>query len=271
MAQDTAVQVDDLGGSDPDQLARIAARTIGVATATWSALSLTEVPYDIPTLTTRGRYRIHGRVSSGDPGAGVAVEVSVFVMVVQSWAHSPFFQFVPPEFRAMALADLPWEIEPLVYRTDLGKSLPPGLRMATAYSVLDLGPDAAAIWMEDVPVVDRRWGYPDYDRAARLLGRFATRRPVAEALEAIRSAVSARTVRDHVHGRVALQVLPALRVAELWEHPSVARHFFPLRPALLEWPTGCPPCSTRSKDCQPASVTATPARGTCSRGRMTSW
>ena len=41
----------------------------------------------------------------------------------------PFFAMVPPEFRAMAAAGVPWRTEPLAYRSDLGDRLPAGLTM----------------------------------------------------------------------------------------------------------------------------------------------
>lgn len=227
---ETAVRLDDLGVSDPDQLRSILARAAGVTRVVDAEVRVSEVPYDLPALTTRGRYRVHGTAHS-EHGAR---PVSLFVKVVQSWALSPLFAYVPPEHRAAALAQLPWEIEPLIYGSALASALPEGMRMAELYAVLDLRPDAAAIWMEDVEWVPRSWSYADYARAARGLGQFAASTQVAEAIEPIRATVGAQTVRDYVQGRVAMQVLPALHNPDLWNHPLVSQHFAAHRDRLLE-------------------------------------
>lgn len=230
MVVDTTVRLDDLGIRDPVQLRSILAHAAGVTGVLDAEVAITEVPYDIPALTTRGRYRVHGtaRTEHGDR------TVSVFVKVVQSWALSPLFANVPPEHRAAALAQLPWKIEPLVYGSALAGALPEGMRMPQVYAVIDLGPDAAAIWMEDVQWMPHRWTYADYTRAATGLGRFATSTQVAAAIEPIRRTVGAPTVRDYVQGRVAMQVLPALHDPGLWQHPLVSRHFAAHRERLLD-------------------------------------
>lgn len=230
MSTDALIRVDRLGLTSPDQLLDIAARSAGEPTVLSTDLTVHEVPYNIPALTTRGRYRVRGTAETGHG----TVPISIFVKAVQSWALSPHFQFVPPEHRAGALAQLPWEIEPLVYRTEVARALPDELRMPEAYAVLELGPDAAAIWMEDIAFDDSPWDYPRYAQAASLLGRFAAGLRVAEAIEPIRTVVAAQRVRDYVEGRVALQVLPALHDPGLWDHPLVAQHFSPYRAGLLE-------------------------------------
>ena len=75
--------------------------------------------------------------------------------VVQSWGRSPAFRFVPEEMRECALASVPFEAEPRVYRSDLADRLPPGLTMPRAYAVVDLDAESTALWLEDVPVSPR--------------------------------------------------------------------------------------------------------------------
>ncbi len=218
-----------LGITSPSQLHEIVTRALDRGPVEVANLTIDEVPYDIPALTTRGRYRVHGTATQPDGGA----PVSMFVKVVQSWARSPFFQFVPIEVRELALAQLPWEIEPLIYRSDLAQALPEGLRMPKVYGVIDLDAESAAIWMEHVAIDLSVWDYPRYDRAAYLLARFAAEPAVAAAVEPLRSVVAAQQVRDYVYGRVTHDVVPGLRSASLWQHPLVDRHFAGLRPGLL--------------------------------------
>lgn len=174
-------------------------------------------PYDLEALTTLGRYRVRGRVAtaSGDRS------FSFFVKVVQSWARTPMFQFVPPDFRESALVSLPWQIEPLIYRSDLGDRLPQGLTMATAFAVFDIDDSSAAIWLRDVDVVPGVWDVERFRHAAYLLGRLA-------ASDAVRQhagiAGERRVVRDYVDGRVAAQLVPAIN-SDIWEHPLVAATF----------------------------------------------
>lgn len=230
MSTTTATRLVDLGLTSPDQLLEIAARSAGRPGMQRADLRISDVAYDLPSVTTRSRHRVHGTLHTGVE----EVPVSIFVKTVQSFAHSPVFAFVPPEHRATALAQLPWRIEPLVYGTDLGRCLPDGLRMAEVYAVLDLEPEAAAIWMEDVDWVDRPWGQQDYAHAANLLGQFAASPQVRTALEPIREQVEAHRVRDYVEGRVTLQVVPALRDPATWAHPMVQRHFSGCRAGMLD-------------------------------------
>src|SRR4051794_11160715 len=109
-----------------------------------------EVPYEIPAITTAARAWVRGRARV----EGADLPFSFFVKHVQSWARSPLFALVPPEFHAMAEAAVPWRTEPAVYRTDLRDALPEGLTMARCFGVMDLDDKSAAIWLEEVPVAD---------------------------------------------------------------------------------------------------------------------
>lgn len=177
-------------------------------------------PYDIDALTTAGRYRVRGRARR----AGVVVDYSVFVKVVRSWRHHPAFAFVPEGMRAAALAGLPFDAEPRVYRSDLADRLPPGLAMPRAYAVIDLDADTTALWLEDVPVETVVWDTARLAHAARLLGALGASPRVAE-VAAVADPTGAPRVRLYAEGRLAAQVVPALHDDDLWHHPLLAEGF----------------------------------------------
>ena len=85
-----------------------------------------EFPYDLPAITTAGRYWVSGTAEVG----GAPKPFRMFVKHVQSWARHPFFAMVPPEQREWAAATVPWRTEALAYRSDLGERLPHGLSHA---------------------------------------------------------------------------------------------------------------------------------------------
>ena len=188
----------------------------------------TVVDYDLPAITTAGRYWVRGRASVG----GTEVPFSLFVKHVQSWARSPLFALVPPEMVAMAEAGVPWRTEPLVYRSDLSERLPDGLRMPRSFGVFDLDEKSATVWLEEVETRQVPWDLSRYERAAHLLGRFAGSSRVRE-----RGRVGEHpfTVRDYLEGRLTGQVLPMLREEGIWRHPLVAGAFdADLRARLLD-------------------------------------
>ena len=178
------------------------------------------VAYDIEALTTAGRYRVTGRARH----AGGQADFAFFVKVVQSWGRHPAFRFVPEEMREFALAALPFEAEPRVYRSDLADRLPPGLTMPRAYAVVDLDAESTALWLEDVPVVAARWDRAALARAAHLLGRLAAS-PRVRPLATVADPGQHRTLRSYAEGRLELQVVPALHDDGIWRHPVVAAAF----------------------------------------------
>ncbi len=187
-----------------------------------------EVPYDLPAITTAGRYWVRGTAQVD----GSRKNFSLFVKHVQSWARSPLFAEVPAEVAAMAEAGVPWRTEPLAYRSDLGDRLPAGLRMPRSVGVFDLDEKSAAVWLEDVATVPLSWGETTYERAAFLLGRLAASPRVRELAHV---GQLAWTVSDYLHGRLEQQVLPLLHDPEVWRHPLVAAAFdVTLRSRLLD-------------------------------------
>ncbi len=186
-----------------------------------------EVPYDLPAITTAGRYWVHGHARVG----GEEVAYRLFAKHLQSWVRSPLFDQVPPEYRERAAAQVPWRTEALVYRSDLRDRLPEGLAMPRCLGVFDLDEHSAAVWLEPVPVREVAWTTDRHAHAAHLLGRLAANPGVLELAMVGRHDFS---IHDYLHGRLSIQVLPMLHDARVWEHPLVSGSFEPaLRHRLL--------------------------------------
>lgn len=222
-----------LGSADvtDDELLAYAAAALGLdATRCRLAGSQAEVvDYDLPAITTGGRWWVTAAVATPDGPASVRF----FVKLVQSWSRSPFFAFVPPAFREMAELGVPWRTEPLVYESDLADRLPPGLSMAAAVDVRPVDELSTVIWLREVDVVGSDWPVHELARAARLLGRLAASHRVRP-LAAIGEADGRRGVRSYAQGRLPAQVAPMLLADEVWHHPVLAATFgAPLRSRLL--------------------------------------
>jgi hypothetical protein len=211
-----------LGPADvtDEQLAAMVAELLGCARDETRLLTcdVAEVAYDLPAITTAGRYWVSGTADV----AGQVRTFRLFVKHIQSWSRHPFFQLVPPELREFAAATVPWRTEALAYRSDLADRLPDGLGMPRAVGVFDIDEESNAVWLEEVPVVTDSWDLESYGRAARLMGRFATSKRVIETSDEIGHDL---TVHTYLRGRLLMQVLPALRDDAVWEHPLVAGAF----------------------------------------------
>jgi hypothetical protein len=227
-----------LGPADvsDQELALMVAQSLGVASVDLLSSHAEVAPYDLDALTTGGRFWVRGRARIGTRDATYAF----FVKVVQSWARSPLFRFIPEEHRAAALALVPWRSEPLVYRSDLAARLPAGLTMPRAHAVIDLDDESAALWLEAVEAAPATWNVENLAHAAYLLGRLAAS-PDVRALARVGDVDGKRTVRGYAEGRLALQVVPALRSDDVWNHPLVAATFDDqLRKDLLRAADGVP-------------------------------
>jgi hypothetical protein len=216
--------------SDRD-LERIVAGWLGAHPSTVELLdsSAQNVAYDLDAITTAGRYWVSGRVRTP---SGIR-PFRFFVKHVQSWSRSPLFAQVPPEYQEMAEAGVPWSTEPLIYRSDLRDRLPAGLTMPRAVAVRDLDEKSAAVWLEEVPAVQREWTTDQLARAAYRLGRLAASPSVRE-LASIGERARGWPVRSYVEGRLTVQIMGLLRSEEIWRHPLVAPAFDPtLRRRML--------------------------------------
>ncbi len=211
-----------LGAADvsDEQLTEMVADLLGAdpRTTTLSSSFADEVPYDLPAITTARRCWVHGLALV----RGRDVPFRLFAKHVQSWTRSPLFADVPPQFHAQAAAAVPWRTEALVYRSDLHERLPEGLSMPRCLGVFDLDELSAAIWLEPIPVRPIPWTPQLHEHAARLLGRMAASPRVLEL-----AGVGGHDfhVRDYLHGRLEIQVLPMLHDPRIWAHPLVAESF----------------------------------------------
>jgi hypothetical protein len=176
-------------------------------------------PYDLPAITTGGRYLVSG--TARVDGARVQPYV-FFVKVVHSWARSPLSRHVPEELRATLAPLVPWRTEPDIYRSDLRDRLPAGLTVPRAFAVHDLDDESAAIWLELVATRTSGWDVERHERAAYLLGRLAASASVAPLAT---SAEPLRTPRLYTDMWLQPNVLPALRSEQLWRLPLVAHAF----------------------------------------------
>lgn len=211
---------DLLGSADvaDEQLATIVADLLGEETVGLLDVSVEVVDYDLPAITTAGRWWVsgHAATSTGD------APFRIFVKQVQNWCRSPLFAAVPPEIREMAAASVPWRTEASVYRSDLHKRLPEGLSMPRALAVFDLDELSSAVWLEAVPEREWPWDPDRFERAAYLLGRLAGSPRVAPLAQIDDHRW---TVDDYLHGRFEHQVAPMVRDDAIWAHPLLANAF----------------------------------------------
>ncbi|WP_182376592.1 phosphotransferase [Nocardioides sp. WS12] len=218
-----------LGSADvtDESLSSMVAALLGVAISSVAVVDSTAEPvsYDIPAITTGGRWWVSGTAHVD----GETRPFRLFVKQVHEWSRSPFFADVPAEMQPWAAQQVPWRTEGAVYRSDLVDHLPPGLAMPRAVGVHDIDDLSYSVWLEVVPIVEVAWDLDRYRRAGKLLGRFAGSRAVRD-----RANVGGHEwdVSRYVDGRLKFQVLPMLASDDLWHHPLIAGAFADLRPRL---------------------------------------
>ena len=178
-----------------------------------------EFPYDLPAITTAGRYWVSGTAEVD----GGQQPFRMFVKHVQSWARHPFFQFVPPEHQEDGGGG-----RPVAHRGARLPLRPPG--PAPRRAVHATGPGrlrprrgVQRVWLEEVPVVDREWDLGRYARAGAA-GRPPRGQPPCARARGRRWATPTRSATYH-DGRLSMQVLPALHDEGVWQHPLVAGAF----------------------------------------------
>jgi phosphotransferase family enzyme len=218
---------DELGAADVSdaQLAAMVADLLHQDSVELLDSRVDPVDYDLPTITTGGRWWVSGHAATGCSKA----PFRFFVKQVQSWERSPLFRFVPEEHREMAVAGVPWKTEAEVYRTDLAGRLPDGLTAPRALGVFDLDETSASMWLEEIPVRPATWDLARYERAAHLLGRLSGSKRLAP-LASLRDVDWSLGV--YAGGRVAIQVTPILMSEEVWQHPLCAAYDEELRDRL---------------------------------------
>jgi hypothetical protein len=216
-----------LGSADvpDDALAGMVADLLGHETVELESVVVDPVAYDVPSLTTVGRWWV-----SGTARTPVGHEpFRLFVKHVQAWHHSPYFQLVPEPVRELAKASYPWDVEAAAYRSDLRDRLPRGLEMPRAFGVFELEPDAVVLWLESVDHPPARWDAARFERAAHLLGRLAG----SERVRALGSLTGfVWSPMNYVVGRVLHDVVPRVTAEESWQDPDVQRCFGGLKARL---------------------------------------
>ena len=141
------------------------------------------------------------------------------VKALQPASAHPAFAAIPEAFHAQVLEDLDWRGEPLVYRSGLGRRLPPPLRMPEVHGVVHDGPEQVSIWMEDVDDVGQ-WDRLRYARTAEALGALAGRWSGEEA--AATFGLGRRDIGRLFFGKVCNHDLPLQAGDGFWEDPVVA-------------------------------------------------
>ena len=208
---------EELGAADvsDEELATMVASYLGQERVQLLDSRAEPVDYDLPAITTGGRWWVsgHAETESGRK------PFRFFVKQVQSWDRHPLFAFVPEEFRELAVAGVPWKTEAEVYRSDLARRLPQGLSAPRAVGVFDLDASSCAIWIEEVPTRPATWDRERYECAAHLLGRLSASRELAP-LAGLRDVDWSLTM--YADGRLAVQVVPLLMGDEIWQHPFCA-------------------------------------------------
>jgi hypothetical protein len=205
---------DQLGAADVTdaQLAAMVAQLLHEDEVELLDVAVATVDYDLPAITTGGRWWVSGHATTGCARA----PFRFFVKQVQSWSRSPYFQYVPEDVREWAATTVPWRTEADVYRSELVDLLPEGLSTPRALGVFDLDELSSAIWLEEVPLRETHWDTARYQRAAHLLGRFSASRALA-ALGELRHVDW--TLDTYTSGRLQVDVIPMLMSDEVWQHP----------------------------------------------------
>jgi Phosphotransferase enzyme family len=176
-----------------------------------------DVAYQIGSPTTAGLFRAWGVAVDGNR----ILPWSIFVKVLQAWRHQSLVAALPPELRRLLPTDRTWRYEAEVYRSNLDRALPEGLRPPRLYHHQQLDDDRIALWMRDVPTTSAPWDHDRFRRAALLLGRMAGRSTLGDLLPKHDTELPS-WIRLYTLGRLQPFAFPALERDELWRHPLLA-------------------------------------------------
>jgi hypothetical protein len=158
---------------------------------------------------------------------------SVFVKVVRSFRHWPRYPLLPAEVRKAFDEPGAWRHEVELYRSGLGRLLPPGMRLPHVYGVVELPDDRVLLVLEDIAVDPSPWTTDRYARAACRLGRLHVRLSRATELPRRGSERPSELLHALHRSRLVPVALPQLVDEETWRHPLL-RHAQHLRADLVE-------------------------------------
>lgn len=213
-----------LGPAVPDTqlLERVAALALGEPEVEVLSVDGSSIGSPVLNITTGGLWRVHGVARAAGPGRR-SLEFSVVVKLLQSPLLWHGIEGVPEEFRAGLVANYPWRTEAEVYASALSEGMPLNSRLPTLFSIAELGPDRAAIWMEDVSE-DGHTGWSDkqFTDAARMLGFLAGSQEARLTSEGIEEPRRPDRLRYFLAGVGEAVLIPAIKGQELWQHPAVA-------------------------------------------------
>lgn len=145
-----------------------------------------------------------------------------FCKALQHVRHWPGLVLLPPEHAASFAADFPWRSELEMWDEPWASTVPDGLRLPELHSVVDLGDDRLAVWMEAVEASPTPWDLDRYARAAHLLGRWNAR-CADPALLALSGLPIGHGLRMYAERAVPGRGLEPLR-SDLWQHPWLVDH-----------------------------------------------
>jgi hypothetical protein len=218
-------------GEDPFRLASLTPAELSQVTTAAAGRPVrdphsrvTALPYDSGSPATAGLWRVE--VHSG-PGQD-ALAYTYFVKLLRHPRLWPGLRHFPDEAsRQEFAAYLPWLFELDMAESGISRVLPPGMRTPVLHHVRHTDADHVALWWEYVSQRPGPWRLPDYQRAARLLGRLAARRRAGAAVneflpERCRSTPPGGALRGFVERRVMQSALPELQAGQIWTHPVAA-------------------------------------------------
>lgn len=158
---------------------------------------------------------------------------SAFVKVVRSFHHWPRYAVLPEEARRpFDVPDL-WRHEVELYRSDLGRLLPPGMRLPQVHGVVELPDDRLLLVLEDVAADPSPWTTDRHALAARRLGRLNVRLSRAGGLPRRGSERPSELLHTMYSSRLVPVAIPPLLDDEAWRHPLLG-HEQHLRADLAE-------------------------------------
>jgi hypothetical protein len=220
---DHSAELDRLGYAtvSRDHLSRLVAASLASQTA--HVIDVTVSPVDYPTfsIATGALMRVAGlaQVANGD-----TQPFRIFVKLLQSARAWPLIHVVPEEHRETWSTSFPWRIEIDAFTSPLAQILPDQMRLADLYEVVEIYPDRAAMWMEDIDADMGPWPLDRYRRAAYNLGQLAGRRPPDTDTKLgalLENHVPGLALKMYVAGRLEQGMIPLLGRDDRWNHPSL--------------------------------------------------
>lgn len=206
---------------DAGKLARFAADSLQLPEVKIRSARAVAIPVPFSNMTTGGLWRIQGTAAAAP--STPAADFKLVVNLLQSPLLWSDIDRVPESFRGQLERGYPWRTEAMVYASELVQVFPEGGRLPRIYGIEELGPQRAAIWMEDVAECTRAgWGDAQFLHAAALLGRLAGDHAIRGLGSSLQGARDADRLRLFVESVGTMLFIPRLMGEELWRVPAVA-------------------------------------------------